>query len=60
MHTDTLRRLQHTHAADLRGQAAAHRLADEAKKPRALRVRFGWTLIEVGLRIAATPRPAIA
>jgi len=58
MHTDTHLQLHHTRAAELRTQAAAHRLATEARQPRDLRVRVGWTLIEVGQRIAAAPRPA--
>ncbi|MGW3496941.1 hypothetical protein [Streptomyces sp. NPDC001020] len=57
MHPETQLALHHTHAADLRAQAVAHRLADEAKQPRDLRIRFGWTLVEVGLRIATAPRP---
>ncbi|MFE3030101.1 hypothetical protein ACFXKY_00440 [Streptomyces canus] len=46
-------------AADLRAEAAAHRLAAQAKRPYAIRTRLGWTLVEVGLRLAS-PRPAFA
>jgi hypothetical protein len=42
----------------LRGQADAHRLAQDAHRPGDLRERLGWTLVEVGLRLA-TPRPAL-
>ncbi|KUN28416.1 hypothetical protein AQJ23_10540 [Streptomyces antibioticus] len=52
--------LHHLRAADLRAQAHAHRLATEARPPRALRTRVGWTLVELGLRLAANPRPAMA
>ncbi|OIJ84786.1 hypothetical protein [Streptomyces colonosanans] len=58
MHAETQLALHHTRAADLRAQAAAHRAADEARPPRDLRVRLGLTLVEVGRRIAAAPRPA--
>jgi len=60
MHPETHRRLHHVRAAELRAQADAHRLAAEAKRPGELRTRLGWTLVEVGLRLAAAPRPAIA
>ncbi|MFF1438245.1 hypothetical protein [Streptomyces sp. NPDC058295] len=49
--------------AELRVQADAHRLAAEAKRPSELRTRLGWTLVEVGLRLAAAPganNPAVA
>jgi hypothetical protein len=52
--------LHHTRAAELRSDADAHRLAAEARRPRALRTRIGWALVEVGLRLAATPRVAVA
>ncbi|MFI1353400.1 hypothetical protein ACH4TV_07430 [Streptomyces sp. NPDC020898] len=42
-------------AADLRAEADAHRLALAAKRPQALRTRVGWTLVEVGLRLASAP-----
>ncbi|MGW1054393.1 hypothetical protein ACWDBD_06770 [Streptomyces sp. NPDC001118] len=56
----TQRALAHMHMTDLRAQADAHRLATEAKPPRSLRTRVGWTLVELGLRLAAAPRPAPA
>ncbi|MGX9887141.1 hypothetical protein [Streptomyces sp. NPDC002276] len=53
--------LHHIRAAELRAQAAAHRLALTAEPPRQLRTRLGWTLVELGLRLAATaPQPAVA
>ena len=51
--------LHHLRAADLRAEADAHRLAAQAKRPYAIRTRLGWTLVEVGLRLAA-PRPVLA
>lgn len=48
-----------SHRAGLRAEAEAHRLASEAQQarlPRNLRARLGWTLVEVGLRIASAPR----
>ena len=58
MHPDTHLALHHARAAELRAEADAHRLAAEAKQPYAIRTRLGWTLVEVGLRLA-TPRPAL-
>ncbi|MFF7645951.1 hypothetical protein [Streptomyces canus] len=59
MHPET-HLAQHTfRAADLRAEADAHRLAAQAKRPYAIRTRLGWTLVEVGLRLAS-PRPAFA
>ncbi|MGW0879570.1 hypothetical protein [Streptomyces sp. NPDC002671] len=49
-----------SHIADLHTQAAAHRLATEVKPPAELRARVGWTLVELGLRLASTPRPVAA
>jgi len=60
MHPETHLALHHTRAADLRAEACAYRLATEARRPRYLRTRLGWTLVEVGLRLAATPRTAAA
>ncbi|MCL8016671.1 hypothetical protein [Streptomyces sp. AS02] len=51
----------HARAADLHAQADAHRLAARARKPYDIRSPLGWTLVEVGLRLA-TPsvrRPAL-
>ncbi|MFH0174981.1 hypothetical protein ACIA6D_26910 [Streptomyces cacaoi] len=49
--------------AELRARADAHRLAAAFRRPRELRTRLGWTLVEVGLRLAAAPgasNPAVA
>ncbi|MDH6518737.1 hypothetical protein M2164_005219 [Streptomyces sp. SAI-208] len=59
MHPETHLALHHLRAADLRAEADAHRLAAEARRPYAMRTRLGWTLVEVGLRLAA-PRPVLA
>lgn len=50
--------LHRLRAADLRAQADAHRLATQTKQPYDIRTRVGWTLVELGLRLA-TPRPAM-
>lgn len=42
----------------LRAQADAHRLAQHVHRGD-LRERLGWTLVEVGLRLA-TPKPALS
>ncbi|MFJ9250161.1 hypothetical protein [Streptomyces sp. NPDC101776] len=63
MHPETHLALHHTRAAELQAEAAAHRLAARARQPRELRTRLGWTLVEVGLRLAAAPnnpKPAVA
>lgn len=60
LHPETHLALHHARAAELRSEAEAHRLAAAARRPRELRTRIGWTLVEVGLRLAATPRVAVA
>lgn len=60
MHPETHLTLHHLHAAELRAEADAHRRAELARHPRALRTRLGWTLVELGLRLAAAPRTAAA
>ncbi|MBZ3907590.1 hypothetical protein WB401_34975 [Streptomyces brasiliscabiei] len=60
MHPETHLALHHVRAAELRAEADAYRLAVAARRPRDLRARLGWTLVEVGLRMAATPRTAAA
>ncbi|GAA0933215.1 hypothetical protein [Streptomyces thermoalcalitolerans] len=53
--------LHRVRAAELHARAAAHRRATAAVRPRALRARLGWTLVEIGLRLATTaPKPASA
>ncbi|MFF3844608.1 hypothetical protein [Streptomyces sp. NPDC002328] len=66
MHPETHLAPHRAHAAglrvaDLRAEADAHRLATTARRPRAVptrsvRTRLGWTLVELGLKLAATPR----
>ncbi|PAZ13316.1 hypothetical protein CLM62_25830 [Streptomyces sp. SA15] len=60
MHPETHLALHHTRAAELRAEADAYRLATATRRPRDLRIRLGWTLVEVGLRLAATPKTAAA
>lgn len=53
--------LHHARAAELHARAAAHRRTTAAVRPRDLRARLGWVLVEVGLRLATTaPKPASA
>ncbi|MEF9903737.1 hypothetical protein [Streptomyces sp. P9-A2] len=62
MHLETHLALHRIRAAELRTEADAHRLAvaaRPARHPRPLRTRLGWTLVEVGLRLAAGPRTAV-
>ncbi|MEU5598176.1 hypothetical protein [Streptomyces sp. NPDC020298] len=59
MHTHI--ELVQQHMAERRAQADAYRLAAQAeRRPSELRTRLGWTLVEVGLRLAATREPAPA
>ncbi|WP_046733432.1 hypothetical protein [Streptomyces humi] len=59
MHPETHLALHHTRTAELHAEAETHRLAREAKPERELRARIGWTLVEIGLRLA-TPVPTSA
>ncbi|MFJ8792122.1 hypothetical protein [Streptomyces sp. NPDC102462] len=58
MDIETHLTLHRVRAAELCGEAEAYRLAAVARRRRGLRVRLGWTLVEVGLRLAATPKRA--
>ncbi|MGW3356577.1 hypothetical protein ACWDFL_14315 [Streptomyces bungoensis] len=58
MHIET--QLAQHRVTGLRSRADAHRLATEAKPPVELRTRVGWTLVELGLRLASAPGPAPA
>ncbi|MEU9990248.1 hypothetical protein AB0E10_26295 [Streptomyces sp. NPDC048045] len=58
MHTE-IRLLARLHAADLRAQADAHRLAVAVKPAGELRSRVGWALVGVGLRLAGAPEPVV-
>ncbi|AOR29855.1 hypothetical protein BFF78_01045 [Streptomyces fodineus] len=64
MHPETHLALHHVRAAELRAEADAYRLAAAAaaaaRHRRDLRTRLGWTLVEVGLRLAAAPKTAAA
>ncbi|MFF0228257.1 hypothetical protein [Streptomyces sp. NPDC004629] len=60
MHTETHLALHRIRAAELCGEADAYRLAAVVRRHRGLRVRLGWVLVEVGLRLAATPKRAAA
>ena len=60
MHPETHLALHHARAAELRAEADAYRLAAEARHLRDLRARLGWALVDVGLRLAATPKAAAA
>ncbi|MGI5455246.1 hypothetical protein ACQEWB_19105 [Streptomyces sp. CA-249302] len=58
MHPETHLALHHARAAELRAEAEAHNLAAAIHPRRDLRTRVGWTLVELGLRLA-TPRPVL-
>ncbi|MEV5934669.1 hypothetical protein AB0L56_18490 [Streptomyces sp. NPDC052079] len=61
MHPEIHLALHHARAAELRADADAYRLAASAMRPRLLRARVGWTLVDLGLRLATSPRsPALA
>lgn len=60
MHPETHLALHHARAAELRAEADAYRLAVVARRPRDLRTRLGWTLVEVGLRLATAPKTVAA
>lgn len=59
-HPETHLALHHARAAELHAQADTYRLAAAAGPPRHLRIRLGWTLVEVGLRLATPRSPALA
>ena len=59
MHPETHLALHHSRAAELQALAEAHRLATAAHVREDIRTRLGWTLVEMGLRLA-TPKPAPA
>ncbi|MGX4691931.1 hypothetical protein [Streptomyces sp. JNUCC 63] len=60
MHAETHLALHRARAAELQAEAVAYRLVTLAKRPGALRTQLGWTLVGVGLRLAAAPRTAPA
>lgn len=62
-HPDTHLFLAAHRDRELRAEAADWARAQEAVRPAsdrpALRTRVGWTLVDLGLRLATTPRPAM-
>ena len=59
MHPYVMNQVAHEHAADLHRAADQRRLAKSAPGAHAtLRSRAGWTLVHVGLRLAANPSAA--
>ncbi|MFG3250356.1 hypothetical protein [Streptomyces sp. NPDC048187] len=60
MHPETHLALHHVRTAELRAEADAFRLAAAARHSRHLRIRLGWALVGVGLRLATAPRAAAA
>ncbi|WP_369205188.1 hypothetical protein [Streptomyces sp. PU-14G] len=60
MHPETHLVLHHARAVELRAEVDAYRLATAARHRPGLRTRLGWTLVEIGLRLAAKPGPATA
>ncbi|MBM7086998.1 hypothetical protein G3I31_16645 [Streptomyces sp. SID9913] len=53
MHPETHLILHGVRAAELRAEASGCRPVDVPRRPGPLRTRIGWTLVEVGLRLAA-------
>ncbi|MGW4274477.1 hypothetical protein ACWEGQ_19420 [Streptomyces seoulensis] len=60
MHPESHLILHHARAAELHAATRARRQAADAGRPGELRARLGWTLVEVGLRLATAPQPALA
>lgn len=56
-HSDIHLALHHARAAELRAEADAHSATEGSRD---LRTRLGWALVEVGLKLAAQPRPVPA
>ncbi|MQS03981.1 hypothetical protein FNX44_019305 [Streptomyces sp. OF1] len=53
--------LHRARAVELRAEACAVRRVDPRRAALAgIRVRFGWTLVAVGLRLATGPRAVVA
>ncbi|CAL9541740.1 hypothetical protein [Streptomyces sp. enrichment culture] len=52
MHPDIHLVLHGMRAAELRAEAGGRRPPDVPRRPGPLRTRVGWTLVEVGLRLA--------
>jgi len=62
MHPHTLEGLARQRRAELRKSASKHRIAQLSEPHESIRVRTGWTLIHLGLRLAVQPaqRQAVA
>ncbi|MET9763081.1 hypothetical protein ABZ016_29255 [Streptomyces sp. NPDC006372] len=56
MHPDIHLALHHARAAELRAETGTRPVT----RNHDLRTRLGWTLIEVGLKLATPPKPATA
>ncbi|GAA3769598.1 hypothetical protein ACFS5L_36575 [Streptomyces phyllanthi] len=57
MDPETHLALHRLRATELRDEADAYRLARAARRRSyGFRTRLGWTLVEVGLRLASAPR----
>ncbi|MFH9004504.1 hypothetical protein ACH4E5_14830 [Streptomyces afghaniensis] len=59
MHPDIHLALHHARATELRAEAG-DRSPVRARPAHGLRTRLGWTLVEVGLRLATRPGTAAA
>jgi hypothetical protein len=55
MHPDIHLALHHARATELRAEADTHPTTGHRQD---LRIRLGWTLVEVGLRLATRPGAA--
>jgi hypothetical protein len=60
MNQHMLPALARQHEADLRRLAAGSRGTDNQVARPSLRVRTGWTLVDLGLRLVAQSGPALA
>jgi hypothetical protein len=60
MHPATHLALHYARAAELRAEVDTYHVAALARRRRDLRTRLGWTLVEVGLRLAAARKTAAA
>ncbi|MBT2491238.1 hypothetical protein J7E96_22475 [Streptomyces sp. ISL-96] len=60
MHPDIHLRLHHQRAAELHAQATQYARIPRPAPRHPLRTRLGWTMVEIGLRLAQHPpaRPA--
>lgn len=59
MHPETHLFLHGVRAAELRAEAEGCPPADAPRRPGPLRTRVGWTLVEVGLRLAVARGAAV-